>query len=101
MCELICNMTLFRFPWNWGNTECVGVDVDRNWDYHWGEMDSSSDPCADNYAGPHSFSEPETRAVSEFLTERKGQIKVIITTFCQMLNDEGKHPRGTDIFEKR
>ncbi|CAH2074042.1 unnamed protein product, partial [Iphiclides podalirius] len=64
------------FPWNWGNTECVGVDVDRNWDYHWGEMDSSRDPCADNYAGPNPFSEPETRAVSEFLAEHRGQIKV-------------------------
>lgn len=69
-------MIRFRFPWNWGSTECVGVDTDRNWDYRWGEMDSSNDPCADNYAGPHPFSEPETRAVSEFLAEHRGQIKV-------------------------
>lgn len=52
------------------------MDVDRNWDYHWGERDSSNDPCADNYAGPHPFSEPETRAVSEFLADHRGQIKV-------------------------
>ncbi|CAH2086528.1 unnamed protein product [Euphydryas editha] len=67
------------FPWNWGRTECVGVDVDRNWDYHWGEKDSSNDPCADNYAGPHPFSEPESRAVSEFLADHRGQIKVYIS----------------------
>ncbi|XP_026495200.2 uncharacterized protein LOC113400047 [Vanessa tameamea] len=67
------------FPWNWGRTECVGVDADRNWDYHWGEKDTSNDPCAENYAGPHPFSEPETRAVSEFLAERRGQIKVYIS----------------------
>ncbi|XP_037295697.1 carboxypeptidase A4 [Manduca sexta] len=67
------------FPWNWGQTECVGVDADRNWDYHWGEEDSSRDPCSDNFAGPHPFSEPETRAVSEFLTEHRGQIKVFIS----------------------
>ncbi|XP_068630105.1 carboxypeptidase A2-like isoform X2 [Battus philenor] len=67
------------FPWNWGKTECVGVDADRNWDYLWGKMDSSSDPCADNYAGPHPFSEPETRAVSQFLAEQKGQIKVYLS----------------------
>ncbi|XP_072943949.1 carboxypeptidase A2-like [Epargyreus clarus] len=66
-------------PWNWGQTDCVGVDVDRNWDYHWGEKDSSRDACSENYAGPHPFSEPETRAVSNFLSERKGQIKVYIT----------------------
>ncbi|XP_049867142.1 carboxypeptidase A2-like isoform X2 [Pectinophora gossypiella] len=67
------------FPWNWGRTECVGVDADRNWDYHWGEQDASRDPCADNYAGPHPFSEPETRAVSEFLAEHRGQIKVYLS----------------------
>ncbi|XP_050345747.1 carboxypeptidase A4-like [Nymphalis io] len=67
------------FPWNWGRTECVGVDADRNWDYHWGEKDTSNDPCAENYAGPHPFSEPETRAVSEFLAEHRGQIKVYIS----------------------
>ncbi|XP_028162001.1 carboxypeptidase A2-like isoform X1 [Ostrinia furnacalis] len=67
------------FPWNWGRTECVGVDADRNWDYHWGEKDASRDPCADNYAGPHPFSEPETRAVSEFLAEHRDLIKVFIT----------------------
>ncbi|KAJ8725605.1 hypothetical protein PYW08_003788 [Mythimna loreyi] len=67
------------FPWNWGQTECVGVDADRNWDYHWNEKDSSQDPCADNYAGPHPFSEPETRAVSEFLSEHRGQIKLYLS----------------------
>ncbi|XP_075969530.1 carboxypeptidase A4-like isoform X2 [Anticarsia gemmatalis] len=67
------------FPWNWGRTECVGVDADRNWNYHWGEKDSSTDPCSDNYAGPHPFSEPETRAVSEFLSEHRGQIKLYLS----------------------
>ncbi|RVE43450.1 hypothetical protein evm_011901 [Chilo suppressalis] len=67
------------FPWNWGRTECMGADADRNWDYRWGEQDSSRDPCADNFAGPHPFSEPETRAVSEFLAEHRDQIKVYIS----------------------
>lgn len=67
------------FPWNWGKTDCVGVDADRNWDYHWSEKDSSTDPCSDNYAGPHPFSEPETRAVSEFLAEHRGQIKLYLS----------------------
>ncbi|XP_059054249.1 carboxypeptidase A2-like isoform X2 [Achroia grisella] len=66
-------------PWNWGRGECMGVDLDRNWDYRWGEQDSSRDICADNYAGPHPFSEPETKAVAEFLAERKGQIKAYIS----------------------
>lgn len=56
----------------------MGVDADRNWDYHWGEIDAPSDPCSDHYAGPHPFSEPETRAVSTFLMEHKDRIKVFI-----------------------
>lgn len=75
-CQKIIYKDIHRFPLNWGRTECVGVDADRNWDYHWGEKDSSRDPCADNYAGPHPFSEPETRAVSEFLAEHRDLIKV-------------------------
>ncbi|KAJ2952784.1 hypothetical protein O0L34_g7144 [Tuta absoluta] len=67
------------FPWNWGQTECVGVNTDRNWDYHWGEVDASSDRCSDNYKGPHPFSEPETRAVSEFLAEHRGRMKVYLS----------------------
>ncbi|XP_022820035.1 zinc carboxypeptidase A 1-like isoform X2 [Spodoptera litura] len=67
------------FPWNWGQTECVGVDADRNWDYHWSEKDASLDPCSENYAGPHPFSEPETRAVSEFLSAHKGHIKLYLS----------------------
>ncbi|XP_026742805.1 zinc carboxypeptidase A 1-like [Trichoplusia ni] len=83
------------FPWNWGQTECVGVDADRNWDYHWGEKDSSQDPCSDNYAGTHPFSEPETRAVSEFLTEHRGQIKLYVSlhAYSQAWLVPGTHAR--------
>ncbi|GBP10905.1 Carboxypeptidase A6 [Eumeta japonica] len=65
-------------PWNWGQSECVGVDPDRNWDYHWGEADSSRDPCSERYAGPHPFSEPETRAISSFLNEHRDRVKCIL-----------------------
>ncbi|XP_053625720.1 carboxypeptidase A4-like isoform X2 [Plodia interpunctella] len=66
------------FQW-WKSNECVGVDADRNWDYNWGKQDSSQDPCDENYSGSHPFSEPETRAVADFLTEHRRQIKVYIS----------------------
>jgi murein tripeptide amidase MpaA len=28
---------------------CVGVDPNRNWDWHWGEAGTSKNPCADDY----------------------------------------------------
>lgn len=37
--------------------ESGGVDINRNYDFHWGTPDG---PCDGSYAGPHAFSEPES-----------------------------------------
>ncbi|XP_030378919.1 uncharacterized protein LOC115627405 [Scaptodrosophila lebanonensis] len=58
---------------------CYGVDLDRNWLYHWGKRGSSKTPCNEFYAGPTPFSEPETKAVSEFLMDYRTQIKLYIS----------------------
>jgi len=44
-----------------------GVDLNRNWDDHWGGAGSSSDPRSDIYHGTGPFSEPESTAVSNLL----------------------------------
>lgn len=59
-----------------GEKICHGVDLDRNWLYHWGKRGSSKAPCNEFYAGPAPFSEPETKAVSDFLMDYRTQIKV-------------------------
>lgn len=59
-----------------GDKICYGVDLDRNWLYHWGKRGSSKAPCNEFYAGPAPFSEPETKAVSDFLMDYRTQIKV-------------------------
>jgi len=43
-----------------------GVDLNRNWDDHWGGQGSSRIPTSDVYCGTAPFSEPETTAVSKF-----------------------------------
>jgi len=58
--------------------DCDGVDLNRNWDWHWAESSASHDPCDDTFAGPHAFSEPETRAVSDFILDHRDRIQVII-----------------------
>jgi len=58
------------------STPCEGVDLNRNWAYHWGEKGSSDDPCHETYAGPRAFSEPESRAAAEFIMEHRDRIKV-------------------------
>lgn len=49
-----------------------GVDLNRNFDYKWGYDDTGSSPLTfvDNYRGPSAFSEPETRAVRDFINSQ-------------------------------
>ena len=45
-----------------------GVDLNRNYGFHWAEDDNGSSPTttANTYRGPSAFSEPETRAIKKF-----------------------------------
>jgi murein tripeptide amidase MpaA len=74
--DLESSRTLTSFLW--GET-CRGVDMNRNWDFHWGEVGASDDPCQETYAGPRPFSEPETKAISDFIMDRKDRIKLYLT----------------------
>jgi len=55
----------------------TGVDANRNWGYTWGiTMDPSykqqlDQPCSDVYIGPEAFSEPEVRAVADYMIRRQ------------------------------
>jgi len=44
-----------------------GVDLNRNWDSHWGGAGSSPIPSSDTYHGTKAFSEPESTAASGLL----------------------------------
>ncbi|CAD1480292.1 unnamed protein product [Heterotrigona itama] len=73
--------------WLWG--KCEGVDPNRNFDYHWGEMEeggASLDPCHETYAGPRAFSEPETKAMADYILANKQNIRVYLTlhSYSQM-----------------
>lgn len=54
-----------------------GVDINRNYDFKFAlnEDGSNSDPCADDYRGNKAFSEPETRAVRDFI-DKYNNIKI-------------------------
>jgi murein tripeptide amidase MpaA len=49
---------------------CVGVDPNRNWDWHWGEAGTSKNPCADDFQGPSAFSEIEVSSVAAFIKKQ-------------------------------
>ena len=44
--------------------DCIGVDLNRNYDIEWMKSGSSDKPCAVTYAGTYPFSEPESKSHS-------------------------------------
>ncbi|XP_017788792.1 PREDICTED: carboxypeptidase B-like [Habropoda laboriosa] len=73
--------------WLWG--KCEGVDPNRNFGYHWGEVQeggASLDPCHETYAGPYAFSEPETKAMADYILANKRNIRMYLTlhSYSQM-----------------
>ncbi|XP_066976654.1 carboxypeptidase B-like [Macrobrachium rosenbergii] len=56
---------------------CIGVDLNRNQDDgHWDGPYSSTDPCSDIFRGSAPFSEPESKAVSDYIVSLMERQKV-------------------------
>ena len=51
--------------------------MNRNFGFKWGQGDNSDNPCLDTYRGPQAFSEPESRALRDFVTSKKDEIKFV------------------------
>ncbi|MBI4425726.1 MAG: zinc carboxypeptidase [Elusimicrobia bacterium] len=64
----------------------LGVDLNRNYGFHWGEGGASDRPDSDTYRGPAPFSEPESRAVKRFV-EGRPNLKVLLSfhTFSELI----------------
>ncbi|MFL5777489.1 MAG: M14 family zinc carboxypeptidase [Chloroflexota bacterium] len=65
-------------------TTYVGVDLNRNYDYHWACCGgSSSSPSSLTYHGPSAFSAPESRVIRDFINSRvingRQQIRTAVT----------------------
>lgn len=50
--------------------------MNRNWDYHWGESGASKYSCAEIYRGIKAGSEPETKAVVQYILKNPSKFKV-------------------------
>jgi len=63
-----------------------GVDLNRNWDDHWGGAGSSSNPASDTYHGKGPFSEPESLAVSDFLLQNSRVVAALdVHAYSQLI----------------
>lgn len=75
----------------------AGVDINRNFAIDFGQVDDivnyqsgdswlsdgankkkGPDPCVYNYAGPSAFSEPESQAYKNFLTQHKNDVHFVL-----------------------
>uniref|UniRef100_A0A914RIQ9 Peptidase M14 carboxypeptidase A domain-containing protein n=1 Tax=Parascaris equorum TaxID=6256 RepID=A0A914RIQ9_PAREQ len=63
---------------------CIGVDLNRNFDWFWASSGSSADPCHETYHGTRSFSEPESNAVKEFLELNPPKAFITLHSYSQM-----------------
>ena len=52
----------------------TGVDLNRNYGFHYGETTEDLDPCSETFRGQTAFSEPETQAVRSFVEKHTGMI---------------------------
>ncbi|PIC50817.1 hypothetical protein B9Z55_001571 [Caenorhabditis nigoni] len=69
-------------PSLWGGEKCCqGVDLNRNFRFHWAERGSSYEPCSNIYHGEEVFSEPETKAIRNFLAtpDMKDRLDAFVT----------------------
>lgn len=79
--------------------ECKGVDLNRNFGYHWGGYGASNDPCKETFRGPAAFSEPESQAIKNFLLSGEADFQLYLTfhSYGQYL----LYPWGYDKLDTR
>lgn len=58
---------------------CRGTDGNRNFDYHFGEVGASANPCSETFRGEKAFSEKETIALRDAVSEIKDSCKFYLT----------------------
>ncbi|XP_063537722.1 carboxypeptidase B-like [Cydia strobilella] len=58
---------------------CPGVDGNRNFDFFWGTVSTSTSPCSDTYGGSQPFSEIETRVVRDLLHQYLHRMALYLT----------------------
>lgn len=61
-------------------SDCIGVDGNRNFDTYWmSNNGASSNPCSETFAGQVAFSEPETKALADYLTSIRDKFSVYLS----------------------
>ncbi|KAM8953155.1 mast cell carboxypeptidase A-like [Pelodytes ibericus] len=69
------------------NVDCIGTDLNRNFNISWNTVGTSKNPCRDAYAGSGPESEVETKVLTAYIRENLPSIKAYISfhSYGQML----------------
>jgi len=59
--------------------DCVGADINRNFEFYWRKGGSSSNVCSGSFAGIFPFSEPESRALANYVLKHKKEIAMYMS----------------------
>lgn len=70
---------LWRKNRNKESGKCVGVDANRNFDFKWGLIDASNDPCSQTFRGSAPFSEVESQAIRDIVESLKSTCKMYLS----------------------
>ena len=62
-----------------------GVDINRNYGYMWGGLGSSGDTSSNVYRGPYTFSEPETQALRDLVSNNEFGILLTYHSYGQLI----------------
>lgn len=68
------------------DADCLGADINRNFEFHWRKGGSSNNVCLSAYAGDKPFSEPEARALANFMLKKRNDLVMYISlhSYSQM-----------------
>uniref|UniRef100_A0A2A4J379 Zinc carboxypeptidase A 1 n=1 Tax=Heliothis virescens TaxID=7102 RepID=A0A2A4J379_HELVI len=80
-----------------------GIDLNRNFGFLWMSIGASDIPCAETFAGHVEFSEPESRAIANYVTTIKNEGHMVyyfaFHSYSQMVLVPYSHVAGSTVLE--
>ncbi len=62
-----------------------GVDLNRNYGYFWGGRGASTDECDETYRGRGPFSEPETQALRDLISQLEPRLVISLHSYSELI----------------
>ena len=81
--DIVLKRKNHRFVSEYCTPQSQGVDLNRNYNVSWADppepLDREQFECSETYRGPYPFSEPETRAMRDFVLAHRDSLKFVVS----------------------